>query len=137
MDDAQILVSAALDFARQKGFAITVAVLDDAGIPMLLSRLDEASPASVTTSIEKARSAGLTGLPTKTLEAMVSARPALVTLGRVAVEGGLPIIFQGQRMGGIGVSGVRSDQDAQVAQAGLEAWNTSNGTDSSPPKTVP
>ena len=54
---------------------------------------------------------------------MIAERPALLTLGRVAVEGGLPILHEGQRIGGIGVSGVRSDQDALVAQAGLTAFN--------------
>jgi glc operon protein GlcG len=52
---------------------------------------------------------------------MIRDRPGVVTLGRVAVEGGLPILVKGQRLGGVGVSGVKSDQDAEVAQAGLEA----------------
>jgi glc operon protein GlcG len=115
------MVRAAQAHARLNGWAVTIAVVDDGGTPIIVSRLDEASPTSVSTSIEKARSAGLTGLPTKALESMIGDRPALITLGRVAVEGGLPILHQGQRVGGIGVSGVRSDQDAAVAQAGLES----------------
>ena len=87
----------------------------------MVSRLDDASPSSVNTAIEKARSASHTGLPTKALEAMIRERPGIVTLGRVAVEGGLPILYKGQRVGGVGVSGVKSDQDAEVAQAGLQA----------------
>jgi glc operon protein GlcG len=121
LTEAETMVRAAQSHARLNGWAVTVAVVDDGGTPIIVSRLDEASPTSVSTSIEKARSAGLTGLPTKTLESMIGDRPALITLGRVAVEGGLPILHQGQRVGGIGVSGVRSDQDAAVAQAGLES----------------
>ncbi len=119
--EAENVVSAAHKHARIEGWAVTVAVVDDGGTPILVSRFDEATPGSVNTAIEKARSAGLTGLPTKLLEALVVERPALVTLGRVAVEGGLPILYRGQRVGGIGVSGVRSDQDAAVAEAGLSA----------------
>jgi glc operon protein GlcG len=121
LSEAESIVTAALAHARQKEWAITVAVVDEGGTPILVSRLDDASPSSVNTAIEKARSASYTGLPTKMLEAMIRERPGIVTLGRVAVEGGLPILFKGQRVGGIGVSGVKSNQDADVAQAGLQA----------------
>lgn len=121
--DASTIVNAAQTHALRNQWPVTVAVVDESGTPIIVSRLDDATPASVNTAIEKARSAGLTGLPTKVLEAMVVERPAIVTLGRVAVEGGLPILYKGQSVGGIGVSGVRSDQDAAVAQAGLQALN--------------
>jgi len=78
---------------------------------------------SVDTAIKKARSAALTGISTQALEALIRDRPALLTLDRVAVEGGLPLLHQGQRVGGVGVSGVKSDQDAIVAQAGINAFN--------------
>jgi len=119
--EAQTIVSAAQAHAKHNGWAVTVAVVDDSGTPIIVSRLDEASPSSVNTAIEKARSAANTGLPTKVLEAMIRERPGIVTLGRVAVEGGLPILYKGQRIGGVGVSGVKSDQDAEVAEAGLKA----------------
>ena len=124
--EAQTIVSAAQAHADRNGWAVTVAVVDDSGTPIVISRLDDAAPSSVNTAIEKARSAATTGLPTKLLETMVRERPALVTLGRVAVEGGLPILYKGQRVGGVGVSGVKSDQDAQVAQAGLDALDLSS-----------
>lgn len=124
--EAQTIVSAAQAHADHHGWAVTVAVVDDGGTPLVVSRLDDAAPSSVNTAIEKARSAATTGLPTKLLEAMVRERPGIVTLGRVAVEGGLPILYQGQRVGGVGVSGVKSDQDAEVAQAGLEALDLSS-----------
>ena len=123
LSDASAIVNAAQAHATRNKWPVTVAVVDESGIPILVSRSDDASPASVNTAIEKARSAGLTGLPTKILEAMVAERPAVVTLGRVAVEGGLPILYKGQKVGGVGVSGVRSDQDAAVAQAGLQTLN--------------
>jgi glc operon protein GlcG len=121
LEEAERMVHAGQKHARANEWPITIAIVDDSGFPILVSRLDEATPASVTTAIEKARSAALTGLPTKMLEAVISERPAVATLGRVAVEGGVPILHCGQRLGGIGVSGVRSDQDAMVAQTALEA----------------
>lgn len=114
-------VAAGIAFAAQKGWTVTVAVVDDSGYPLHLSRMDEASAASVEGAIQKARSAALTGVETKMLEAMVAARPAVATMGRVAVEGGVPIQHEGQRVGGIGVSGVQSHQDAEVAHAALAA----------------
>lgn len=119
--EAELIVAAAQAHARSSGWPVTIAVVDDAGNPILVSRLDGTTPASIDTAIHKARAAALTGIPTSTLESMVRDRPALVTLSRVAVEGGLPILHQNQRVGGIGVSGVRSEQDAMVAQAGLDA----------------
>jgi glc operon protein GlcG len=120
--EAEAMVAAAQTHARAHGWAVTTAVVDDAGTPILISRIDEASPASWTTAIEKACSAALTGFSTKALEEMVRERAALLTLSRVAIEGGLPILHKGQKIGGIGVSGVRSDQDAAVAQAGYAAF---------------
>jgi glc operon protein GlcG len=121
LSEAQTIVSAAQAQANHNGWAVTVAVVDDNGTVIIVSRLDDAPPSSVNTAIEKARSAANTGLPTKLLEAMIRERPGIATLGRVAVEGGLPILYKGQRLGGVGVSGVKSDQDAEVAQAGLQA----------------
>jgi uncharacterized protein GlcG (DUF336 family) len=121
LDEAESMVGAAHQRACDNNWPITVAIVDENGTPILVSRADDASPASVTTAIEKARSAALTGLPTKVLETLVEQRPAVATLGRVAVEGGLPILFQSQRIGGVGVSGVRSDQDAVIAEAALSA----------------
>jgi glc operon protein GlcG len=121
LGEAETMVSAAQRHARASNWPVTIAIVDDSGAPILVSRSDDATPASVATAIEKARSAALTGLPTKALEALVKERPAVATLGRVAVEGGLPILFLGQRVGGIGVSGVRSEQDALIAEAGLQA----------------
>lgn len=122
--EARTAVDAGIAFATRQGWAVSIAVVDDSGNPILVQRMDEASPTSFSSAIEKARSAAFSGIPTKSMEAMFTARPALMTLGRVAVEGGVPIIHQGQRVGGIGAGGVRSDQDAAVAAAALEAIQT-------------
>ncbi len=119
--EAQAAAKAACEEARAEGWAITVAVVDDAGFLVHLSRMDEASAGSVFGATEKARSSALMGIETKMLEALVAKRPGMATIGRVAVEGGVPILHQEQRIGGIGVSGVQAHQDAQVANAALRA----------------
>jgi len=121
LEEAEKCIAAGVASAREKGWNVTVAVVDASGFPISLARMDNASPGSVTMAVEKARTAALTGLPTKLVEAMVSDRPALLSVDRVAVEGGIPILFEGQKLGGIGVSGVQSSQDAEIAQAALDA----------------
>lgn len=120
---AEVAAAIAAGKAEADGnqWPVTIAVVDAAGIPIQVTRLDGASLASVNVAIEKARSSALVGVPTKMIEAMVSERPALLSMDRVAVEGGVPILFQGQKLGGIGVSGVQSHQDSQVAEAALAA----------------
>lgn len=121
LSEAEAAVSAGHDHARTAGWTVTVAIVDDAGTPVLVSRMDRASPASVDTAIEKARSSALTGLESKLLEEFVRQRPGVATMKRVAVEGGVPILLGGERIGGIGVSGVMSDQDAEIAKTALAA----------------
>jgi uncharacterized protein GlcG (DUF336 family) len=119
--EAEAATKAACEEARAEGWAVTVAIVDDAGFLVHLARMDEASAGSVFGAIEKGRSSALMGIETKMLEALVASRPGLATIGRVAVEGGLPILHQQQRIGGIGVAGVQAHQDVQVANAGLKA----------------
>jgi glc operon protein GlcG len=121
LEEVEAGKDAALAFARQKGWDVTIAIVDASGDPVVLARMDNASPLSVETAIGKARTAALIGLPTKAVEAMVSDRPALLSMNRVSVEGGVPVLFEGQRLGGVGVSGVQSHQDGEVAQAGVDA----------------
>lgn len=109
-------VSAGVVFAGQKGWLVTIAVVDDSGGLIALSRMNEGSPAGVDGAIGKARSAAAIGIETRLMEAMVAQRPAVATMGRVCVEGGIPILHQGQRVGGVGVSGVQSSEDAEVAR---------------------
>ncbi|SCW80289.1 glc operon protein GlcG [Sphingobium faniae] len=126
-DDCRIAMDAALNYAQAQQWRVTVAIVDNGGGLLALVRMDTASVGSIDGAIEKARSAALTGVETRFLEQMVAERPAIVTMRRVAVEGGLPLLYDGQCMGGIGVSGVQSHQDAEVARTGVLAaaaqWN--------------
>jgi glc operon protein GlcG len=121
-DDANKIVAAARAEAQKNNWNVTIAVVDDGGFVIHLERLDGAPVQSATIATGKAWTAAATRTPTKTLEDIVKERPATAAFpGRVPVQGGLPIIHQGECVGAVGVSGVKSHEDEQIAKAGLQA----------------
>ncbi len=123
IDDAHKMAAAARAEAKAQGWSVVIAIVDDGGHLVYLERLDGTQKASSTIAVEKARTAIMFKRPSKVLEdAVAGGRVAIMSLSGVTpVEGGLPIVVDGQFLGAIGVSGVQSSQDAQVARAGLEA----------------
>lgn len=124
LDDAKIITAASEAEARRNDWPVVIAIVDDGGHLIHLQRLDNTQFGSVEVAIEKARSAIAFRRPTKMWEDHIAeGRMRYLGLpGAVPIEGGLPIHAGGQFIGAIGVSGVRSNQDAQIAQAGLDAW---------------
>lgn len=121
-EDANKIVAAAKAEAQKNHWKVTIAVVDDGGFLLHLERLDGAPVQSAAIATAKAWTAAATRTPTKTLEDVVKERPATAAFpGRVAVQGGLPVMHQGECVGAVGVSGVKSHEDEQVAQAGLQA----------------
>ena len=120
--DAKQIAAAAEAEALKNNWRVTIAVLDDGGNLLFLQRLDEAPLGSIVVAQEKARTALLFKRPTKVFEEIIaSGRTAMLTLpGATPIEGGLPLLNNGQIIGAIGVSGVQSPQDAQIAGAGVE-----------------
>ena len=120
--DAEKILAACKAEAEKNKWNVTIAVVDDAGCLVRLERLDGAVAQSTIIATAKAQTAAATRTPTKALEDIVKERPATVAFpGRVAVQGGLPIMYQGECVGGVGVSGAKSHEDEQVAGAGLKA----------------
>lgn len=123
---AQAAVAAALEQAHALGIAINVAVVDGSGTLMAFARMNGAFLHSVEIAIDKACTAASFGFSTskwadvigddELLRIGLNQRPRLVLFG-----GGLPLIEQGQRIGGIGVSGGSALQDEACAGAGLAA----------------
>ena len=114
------ILAAARGEAQRHGWAVSIALVDDGGHPLGLVRLDGASPSSAYLATEKARTSALGRRESKLYEDMING-------GRVAflsapisgtLEGAVPILVNGHCVGALGVSGVKSDQDAQVAKAG-------------------
>jgi glc operon protein GlcG len=115
------LLAAARSEATKNNWAVTIAVVDDGGHLLGLSRLDGASPVSASIAIEKARTSAIGRRESKAFEDMINGgRFAFLSTPLFAtLEGGVPIMFDGQCVGAVGVSGVKSDQDAQIAAVGV------------------
>jgi uncharacterized protein GlcG (DUF336 family) len=120
LEAAKEIMAAAEAEARRNNWAVSIAILDEGGRLLMLQRLDGAPPASVDVCQAKGRSAALFRRPTKAFSDIVSGgRVAVMALpGAVPVEGGLPLLAGGECVGAIGVSGVTSEQDAQIGAAG-------------------
>jgi glc operon protein GlcG len=116
----QILAAARAE-AQNNGWAVSIAVTDDGGHLLGFERLDGCAPIGGYIAIEKARTSALGRRESKGYEEMVNGgRTAFVTAPLLtSLEGGVPIIIDGQTIGAVGVSGVKADQDAQVAKAGV------------------
>ena len=123
LDDAKKIAIAAETEANRNGWPVVIAIVDDGGHLLHLSRLDNTQYGSIDVAIQKARAAIAFRRPTKVWEEHVAGGHVryLGLPGTLPIEGGLPVIADDQFVGAVGVSGVRSNQDAQVAQAGLNA----------------
>ncbi|WP_277373464.1 heme-binding protein [Pseudomonas sp. AA-38] len=119
---SQILLAARSE-AQQQGWAVAIAVVDDGGHPLALERLDGCAPIGAYIATEKARSAAIGRRETKGYEEMVNGgRSAFLSAPLLtSLEGGVPLLVDGQVIGAVGVSGVKAEQDAQVARAGIAA----------------
>lgn len=123
LEDAQRIAAAAQAEARSHQWAVVIAICDDGGHLVLLHRLDGVAPISSTIAPSKARAAALGKRETKLYEDMINQGRAAFLSAPLdgMLEGGVPIIVDGYVVGAIGVSGVKSSEDAQIAKAGVAA----------------
>ena len=124
--DAKKIAAAASTKATAEGWTVVIAIHDDGGNLLYLERADGTQLGSIVVAQEKSRTALRFKRPTKVLEdSVLSGRVHMMSLpGITSVEGGLPLLVDGQVVGSIGVSGVQSSQDGQVAAAGAAALAT-------------
>jgi len=120
-DDVVRILDHARAEAQSNQWAVTIAVVDDGGHPLALERLDGASPASAYIATEKARTAALGRRPSAAYEEMINGgRTAFLSAPLAGmIEGGVPVVVDGQVVGAVGVSGVKSAEDARIASAGI------------------
>lgn len=125
LDLAKKIAAAAEAEAKKNNWNVVIAVVDDGANLAYLERMDNTQIGSLEVAIQKAHTAISFKRPTKAYEDMVAGgRTAILGVpGIVPIEGGLPLIVDGQFIGAIGVSGGTAQQDGQVAKAGLEAMN--------------
>ena len=124
LETALKVVAAAEVEARKQSWPVAIAVVDSAGFLVAFHRLHNTQLGSVEVSLEKAKSSALFRRATRTYEETLAQGGANLKVLRspaMPIEGGLPIVRDGKIIGAIGVSGVKSTEDAQVARAGLAA----------------
>lgn len=117
------MADAAVAEAESNGWSVVIVVVDASGELMHLRRMDGAQVGSVDIAIAKASTAARFRRETKALaDAVTGGATGLLSVdGIITLEGGVPVVYDGTVIGGIGVSGVQAFQDAQVARAGLAA----------------
>jgi glc operon protein GlcG len=124
LEQAKKVMAGAEAEAKKNNWPVVISILDSGGQLVMLQRLDNAQWGSVEIAKEKARSAVALRRPTKALQDLIAqggANLRLLNLGYSVLEGGIPIVVDGKIIGSVGVSGVTSQQDAQIAQAGIDA----------------
>jgi glc operon protein GlcG len=124
IDAAKKAMAAAEAEATKNNWGVAIAIVDSGANLVMLHRLDNAQLSSVRIAEQKARTAAEFRRPTKVFEDAVAGGGVglrVLTFGASVAEGGVPIISGGQVVGAIGVSGVQSHQDAQIAQVGADA----------------
>jgi glc operon protein GlcG len=123
LDDVRAVLDAAETEAKNNQWAVSIVVVDDGGHQLGMIRMDDAPPISAYISVEKGRTAAMGKRESKSYEDMIKAgRTAFLSFPLQAmVEGGVPIQIDGRTVGAVGVSGVQSNEDAQIAKAGVAA----------------
>jgi uncharacterized protein GlcG (DUF336 family) len=122
MDDARAMAAAGEAEARAHGWGVVIAIVDDGGHLLWLQRLDGAAPISAQIAPAKARSAALGRRESRVYEEMINGgRTAFLSAPDLQgmLEGGVPVLLDGHCLGAVGVSGVKSAEDAQVARAAI------------------
>jgi uncharacterized protein GlcG (DUF336 family) len=122
---AKQVIAAGQAEARKNGWPVAIAIFDTAGQLVAYEKMDDTQTASIQVAQDKGRSAVIYRRPTKVFEDVVAGGPGgariLALNGASPIEGGLPLVRNGKIIGGIGVSGVTSQQDGIVAKAGADA----------------
>ena len=123
LEAAKKIAVAAEAEARKNNWNVVIAVVDDGGHLIYLQRIDGTQTGSIDVAIGKARTSAAFKRPTKVFDELAKTRPSITSISPNAVllEGGVPVMVGGQLVGAVGVSGVTSQQDAQIAEAGIAA----------------
>ena len=120
--DVKKMMAAALAEAEKNKWIVSIAIVDDGGFMLHLDRLDGAAVTTAEVAVGKARTSALTRRPSKFFEERVKERPAFIAFpAGLFIQGALPIIFENECVGAMGVSGVQSFEDEQIARAGIAA----------------
>jgi glc operon protein GlcG len=119
--DVHKMAAACKAEAEKNNWKVTIAIVDEAGVPLYLDRMDGAASTTPEVALAKAKTSALTRRPSKFWEDRLRDRPGFINFpGVLHIQGGLPIMYEGECVGAIGVSGVQSHEDEQIAKAGID-----------------
>lgn len=124
LDDVKKIAAAAEAEAVANKWAVAISIVDDGGHPLWFQRLDGTAPISSHIAPSKARTAALGRRETRIYEELINnGRVSFLSAPEIEgmLEGGVPVIVDGHVVGAVGVSGVKSNEDAQIAKAGIAA----------------
>lgn len=120
--DVKKMMAACEAKAAANKWPVAIAIVDDGGFLLGFTRIDGASAITAEVSMGKARASAMTKRPSKFFEDRIKERPAFLNFpAGILMQGGVPVMYQNECVGAIGVSGVQSHEDEEVAQAGAGA----------------
>ncbi|WOE32013.1 MULTISPECIES: heme-binding protein [unclassified Acinetobacter] len=125
LSDAEFLLDQAYQYALQQNFNVSIVIVDASGALLAMKRMDGASALTAQICLDKAQCSAMSRRPSKFYEDLIlQGRSSFLSISNFhgAVEGGEPILYQGQLVGAIGVSGVQSCQDADIAQYAIQQF---------------
>lgn len=125
LSDAEFLLDQAHQYAIQNSFNVSIAVVDETGNLLAMKRMDGAAPMTANLAVEKAKCSAMSRHPSKLFEDIIKGgQMGFLTMETFSgmLEGGEPILYQGQLVGAMGVSGVKSFEDAEIAQVAIEKF---------------
>lgn len=125
LSDAEFLLNQAHQYAIQQQFNVSIAIVDETGNLLAMKRMDGAAPISATICQEKAKCSALSTKPSKVFEEMIkNGRSGFLSISNFVglLEGGEPILYDGQLVGAVGVSGVKAFEDAAIAQWAIQTF---------------
>lgn len=129
LSDAEFLLDQAQQYAIQNSFNVSIAVADETGNLLAMKRMDGASPMTANLCLEKAKCSAMSRHPSKLFEDIIKGgQMGFLTMESFLgmLEGGEPIMYEGQLVGAMGVSGVKSFQDAEIAQQAINKFLSLN-----------
>jgi glc operon protein GlcG len=119
LTDVKKMLAACEAEAAKNNWAVAISIVDEGGFLLGFARMDGAPTISGEVSMGKARTSAMTKRPSKFFEDRVKERPAFANFpAGILIQGGVPIMYENECVGAVGVSGVQSHEDEQVAQAG-------------------
>jgi glc operon protein GlcG len=120
--DATKMMAACKAEAAKNKWEVCIAIVDDGGYLIQLERMDGAHLLTPEAAVGKARTAALMRKPSRFMEQRINDRPAFLRFPEIMpLIGAVPVIHQGECIGAVGVAGVQSDDDEQIAQTGVDA----------------